>query len=100
MTALTFDRQKKLDFWLENDPDRFEKYLIAHPEVGEAYESLYSLSDSVRAALTEAVEVPIDLVARLLDRTAERSDTGAFAISLDLIGVGFSTAMSLFFNAD
>jgi hypothetical protein len=100
MTALTFDKQKKLDFWLENDPDRFEKYLIAHPEVADAYESLHSLSASVRSALTEAVEVPIDLVARLLDRTAERSDTGAFAVSLDMLSVGFSTAMGLFFNAD
>ena len=100
MTALTFDRQKKLDFWLENDPDRFEKYLIAHPEVGDAYESLHNLTDTMRAALSEAVEVPIDLVARLLDRTAERSDTGALAVSLDMLGVGFSTAMALFFQAD
>jgi hypothetical protein len=100
MTALTFDRQKKLDLWLENDPDRFEKYLIAHPEVAEAYESLNSLSVTVRSALSEAVEVPIDLVARLLDRTSERSDTGAFAVSLDMLGVGFSTAMALFFSAD
>ncbi len=100
MTALTFDRQKKLDFWLENDPDRFEKYLIAHPEVGEAYESLHTLSASVRSALAEAVDVPVDLVARLLDRTAERSDTGAFAVSLDMLGLGLSTAMALFFNAD
>jgi hypothetical protein len=100
MTALTFDRQKKLDFWLEHDPDRFEKYLIAHPEVGEAYESLHTLSATVRSALSEAVDVPIDLVARLLDRTAERSDTGAFAVSLDMLSVGFTTAMGLFFNAD
>jgi hypothetical protein len=100
MTALTFDRQKKLDFWLENDPDKFEKYLIAHPEIGDAYESLHNLSSTVRAALSEAVEVPVDLVARLLDRTAERSDTGAFAVSLDMLGVGFSTAMTLFFDAD
>ena len=100
MTALTFDRQKKLDFWLENDPDRFEKYLIAHPEIGDAYESLHNLTDTMRAALSEAVEVPIDLVARLLDRTAERSDTGALAVSLDMLGVGFSTAMALFFQAD
>jgi hypothetical protein len=100
MTTLTFDRKKKLDFWLENDPDRFEKYLIAHPEVGEAYESLHTLSTTVRSALAEAVDAPIDLVARLLDRTAERSDTGAFAVSLDMLGVGFTTAMALFFNAD
>ena len=100
MTALTFDRQKKLDFWLENDPDKFEKYLIAHPEIGDAYESLHNLSSTVRAALSEAVEVPVDLVARLFDRTAERSDTGAFAVSLDMLGVGFGTAVALFFNAD
>ncbi len=100
MTALTFDRQKKLDFWLENDPDRFEKYLISHPEVEEAYEALHAVSTSVRSALTEALDVPIDLVARLLDRTAERSDTGALAVSLDMLGVGFSTAMALFFAAD
>jgi hypothetical protein len=100
MTTLTLDRQKKLDFWLEHDPERFEKYLIAHPEVGDAYESLHSLSDTVRATLAEAVEVPLDMVARLLDRTAERSDTGAFAVSLDMLGVGFTTAIALFFNAD
>ena len=100
MTALTVDRQKKLDFWLEHDPDKFEKYLIAHPDIAEAYESLHTLSATVRAALSEAVDVPIDLVARLLDRTAERSDTGAFAVSLDMLGVGFTTALSLFFNAD
>ena len=100
MTALTFDRQKKLDFWLEHDPDRFEKYLIAHPEIADAYESLHTLSTSVRSALAEAVEVPIDLVARLLDRTAERSDTGAVAVSLDMLSVGFTTAMGLFFSAD
>jgi hypothetical protein len=100
MTALSFDRQKKLDFWLEHDPDRFEKYLIAHPEIGDAYESLHTLSATVRSALSEAVDVPIDLVARLIDRTAERSDTGAFAVSLDMLSVGFTTAMGLFFSAD
>jgi hypothetical protein len=100
MTTLTLNRQKKLDFWLEHDPDRFEKYLIAHPEIGEAYESLHTLSDTVRTALSDAVEVPVDLVSRLFDRTAERSDTGAVAVSLDMLGVGFSTAMALFFHTD
>jgi hypothetical protein len=100
MTTLTLNRQKKLDFWLEHDPDRFEKYLIAHPEIGEAYETLHTLSDTVRTALSDAVEVPVDLVSRLFDRTAERSDTGAVAVSLDMLGVGFSTAMALFFHTD
>ena len=100
MTALSLSRQTKLDFWLENDPAKFEKYLIAHPEIADAYESLHSLNATIREALQEAVAVPVDFVARLWDRTAERDDTGAFAVSLDILGLGLATAKTLLFDPE
>jgi hypothetical protein len=95
MIALSPSTIQRLDHWLETDPDRFEKYLRAHPEVADVYENMNSISTTVRTALQGALESPIDIVARFWDRTAERTDTAQAAVVLDLLGVGLATLKTL-----
>ncbi len=96
MTTLTFKQQARLDHWLVHDPDRFEKYLRSHPEIESIYEQANQISDNVRATLREALDAPISLATLLWDRTAEKEDTSATAVALDLLGLGFETAKVLF----
>jgi hypothetical protein len=96
MIALSPSTIRRLDRWLESDPDRFERYLIKHPEVADFYENMHTLSDQVRSVLSEAVNVPVDLAARLWNRTTERSGTDENSVALDLFGVGFDTFRTLF----
>jgi anti-sigma factor RsiW len=96
MTTLSVSQRDRLDRWLETDPDRFERYLRDHPEVAEVYEQLHQLSDSVRTGLAAVVAAPADLALRLWDRSAERTDTSAAAVTLDLLGLGLRTAQVLF----
>lgn len=92
MTTLSAYNQARLDRWLVHDPDRFERYLAAHPEVADFYENLNGLGDTIKTALSEAVDVPVDFLSRLWDRTTEQRDTGAAAVALDLLGLGVRTA--------
>ncbi len=100
MIALSPSTIKRLDRWLETDPDRFERYLRKHPEVADVYENMNTLSDHVRSAFTSAVNAPIDLAERLFDRSAEQSDTSEGAVMLDLFGVGFATLKTLFLDPE
>ena len=100
MIALSPSTIRRLDRWLETDPDRFERYLIRHPEVADVYENLHTLSDQVRSTLSDAVSVPVGLASRLWDRTAERTGTDERAVALDLFGVGFDTFRVLFDTND
>ncbi len=96
MIALSPSTVERLDRWLETDPDRFERYLRSHPEVGDFYENLHGLSTAVKSALADAVSAPFDLAARFWDRAAEKTDTEASAVVLDLFGVGIGTLWALF----
>ena len=87
---------RRLDRWLETDPDRFERYLRKHPEVADVYENLNALSDNVRGTLNQAVAVPLDFAQRMLDRSTERSATDPNTVSLDLFTVGILTFRTLF----
>ena len=100
MIALSPSTIRRLDHWLETDPDRFERYLRKHPEVADVYENMNTLSDHVRSAFTDAVHAPLDLAERLFDRTGERSDTSDSAVVLDLFGVGFATLKTLFLGPE
>ena len=95
MIALPSSTIRRLDRWLETDPDRFERYLRKHPEVADVYENLNNLSDQVRSVLSEAVAVPVDFATRMLQRNTGRSDTDERSVALDLFGVGFETFMTL-----
>jgi hypothetical protein len=98
MNTLSLRTRNKLDFWLEHDPDRFERYLRDHPEIESIYEHVNEIGDNVRSALSAAVEAPASLMTFLWDRSAEASDTGAAAVMLDLFGLGPDTARLLFLD--
>jgi hypothetical protein len=78
--------------WLENDSDRFEKYITKHPEVADRVEHLLDLGVEWRTtmtdALTHAVAAPIDLAERLTASIGKDRSTDAASVALDLFGVG------------
>lgn len=66
--ALNPQLEAKLLNWLDHDPDRFERYLAAHPEITDRVEELTlvsSFGETFRTALGLAFEVPLDLAQRM-----------------------------------
>jgi hypothetical protein len=90
---------KRLDYWLDNKPAKFERYLAAHPEVADRFEAanpLAGLAENVRDTLSAAIAAPIDLAARLRERLlSERDDTSPLAVALDLGTLGAATLSML-----
>jgi hypothetical protein len=93
--ALRRPSMRRLEYWLDHKPERFERYLAAHPEIADRFEEANPLRDRLpafREALDAAVTAPLDLAARLRDRLLEeRTETSALAVLLDLGGVGPAT---------
>lgn len=93
--ALPRPSQKRLNKLLITNPAKFERYLETYPDLADRFElenPLQGATDSLRRAFDLAVDVPNDLAARIRMRMAEsRSETTAFAIILDLAGVGIAT---------
>ena len=85
----------KLDRWLERDPDRFARYLAAHPEIADRYDDLTRLGNETKDALVAALDVPFDLAARLRTRLAASDDTSPTAVVFDLVGLGVATIREL-----
>jgi hypothetical protein len=89
-----------LEDWLDRDPDRFEQYLIDHPEVAERFEAVTKLPDHVRTALDHAFDVPTDIAVRLRARLMAFTGTETPAVVMDLFGVGVETMRILFERPD
>ena len=85
-----------LEQWLESDPDRFEQYLIDHPEVAERFETVTRLPQNILSALDHAFDVPADISDRMRARLLPFTGTQTPAVVLDLFGVGFETVRLLF----
>lgn len=94
MTAFLQPSSQRLDRWLEHNPNRFERYLTAHPEVADHYDQRTLLGDRVREALVAAVDAPLDLAERLRGRFKADHDTSISAVGLDLLGLGLATVQS------
>lgn len=95
MIAFPNPSTKRLDRWLDEKPERFSRYLASHPEVADRYESTTQLRPAVRDALVRAVDVPLDLAARLRARLVIDDDTATASVAFDLLGLGFATAKTL-----
>jgi hypothetical protein len=87
--------------WLENDTDRFEKYITKHPEVADRVEQLLDggavLAGRLSEALSAAVAAPLDLAERLTASIGKDRSTDAASVALDLFGVGAQTLNVLLF---
>ena len=101
--ALNPKLEAKLLNWLDHDPDRFERYLAAHPEVTDRVDELTlvsSFGETFRSALGLAIEVPLDLAQRMATKlSAKNSGTDAMSVLLDLMGVGSAT-LQVFLDPD
>lgn len=101
MSGAALSRQDaKLLTWLDRDPDRFERYLADHPDQADHVEALvertFALGDHLRAALVQAIDVPLGFAERMQTRTMEAaSSTDAASVVLDLFGIGAATASLL-----
>jgi len=89
-------RDAKLLGWLERDPDRFERYLAAHPDladhIDELIERTYAFGAQARQALSQAVDIPVGLAERVQANALRgQASTDAASVMLDLLGVGFAT---------
>ncbi len=97
--VLRHPTSKRLDYWLDHKPAKFERYLADHPEVADRFEAanpLAGLADNVRETLSAAIVAPIDLAARLRERLlGERDDTSPLAVALDLGTLGAATLSML-----
>lgn len=95
--------EAKLLSWLDHDPDRFERYVAAHPEVTDRVDELTrgaSFGETFRVALEQALEVPLDLAQRMATSlSAKNSGTDAMSVLLDLMGVGSAT-LQVFLDPD
>lgn len=93
--ALPRPSEKRLNKLLMTNPEKFERYLIAYPDIADTFEATNPLSGmgvSVRRAFDAALDVPNDLAVRLRARmTQAQSETSTLAIVLDLAGVGIAT---------
>ena len=95
MIAFPRPSAARLDRWLTEKPDSFERYLTAHPEVADAYEASTALGDAAKRVLVSALEVPLDFAARMRSRVNGLDDTSAAAVTLDLLGLGVASALEL-----
>ena len=86
---------RRLERWLDTKPAKFERYLIAHPEIEADFESaspLAAVMDSAREAMGNALAAPLDFAARIRERLTDDSrETSTLAVVIDLAGVGPST---------
>jgi hypothetical protein len=81
--------------WLENDTDRFEKYITKHPDVADRIEQLLDggavLAARLNEALSVAVAAPLDLAERLTASIGRDRSTDAASVALDLFSIGAQT---------
>jgi hypothetical protein len=81
----------RLEKWLIDDPDRFERYIGRHPEAADLLDTATELAADVRTALFDAVQMPVDLSARLLADVRGAGDSGPGTIVMDMLGGGLAT---------
>jgi hypothetical protein len=85
----------RLERWLRDDPERVERHLRRHPEAADLLDQATALGADLRAALSEAVALPADLLERLTARVDGLGDTGAPTTVLDLLGGGIAAMRML-----
>lgn len=94
---------QKLHQLLNDNPVKFERYLARFPDLAEQFETanpLNHLTDFAHRVLDNAFAVPNDLAARLRKNLFEAAtETSAFAVGLDLFGVGVATVATLIDDA-
>ena len=83
--------------WLDEKPEKLEKYLGKHPEAEVELEQLVELPVPASSALASALAAPLDLSDRIRRRLDVRpAPTDTQAVVSDLLGLGLRTARLLF----
>ena len=83
--------------WLDDNPEKLERYLGKHPEAEPELDRLVQLPAPACSALANALAAPADLTDRLRSRLAVRSSpTDTQAVVTDLLSLGRRTARLLF----
>jgi hypothetical protein len=82
--------------WLDNQPDRLEKYLAAHPDAADRLDQMTMLSPEVEHQLSAAVAPTADFSARMAEGLrADPSAGQAASIVFGLFALPWRTAAFL-----
>jgi hypothetical protein len=82
--------------WLDNQPDRLEKYLASHPDAADRLDQMTTLSAEVGEQLTKAVAPTADFPARMAESLRVDPSAGqAASIVFDLFALPWRTASFL-----
>ncbi|MFN0091279.1 MAG: hypothetical protein ACKVWR_13585 [Acidimicrobiales bacterium] len=94
---MTAPSDRKLLDWLDDEPDKLERYLAQHPEEADRLETLVPPPAALHESLQHALETPVGLLERL--REAMRPDPAmreAATVVGDLFSLPWETARTLF----
>jgi hypothetical protein len=82
--------------WLDNQPDRLEKYLASHPDAADRLDRMTTLSPEVGQQLSVAVAPTADFSARMAEGLRTDPSAGqAASIVFDLFALPWRTASFL-----